>query len=250
MRDYQTPGRLAFSVLALLLLASVLPAQVVHVWIPERIPAHRVGDTVNVPVLSSGHAGRGIIGVDITITSAPGQMTGTTLCRTGNAVPGGWMVYANPITCTTLIAMAGADPLVAGDTLVVARMVLNTDSARLTLERCRLNEGQVPCSLSSGSVGFEEAGARPKVLAGLRVSPNPARSWIRFSWAVTTDVSAGLSIRDVGGRLVRTLAAPRATRELVWNGADDFGRVLPSGVYLARLEAVGFAETRQVILSR
>jgi len=69
-----------------------------------------------------------------------------------------------------------------------------------------------------------------------------------------------LAVYDVNGRLVRNLlvgfAAPAAQaflsghHEVVWDGCDDNGRAVASGVYLARLTASQGVVTRRMVLAR
>jgi len=36
--------------------------------------------------------------------------------------------------------------------------------------------------------------------------------------------------------------------ELVWNGRDEFGVPVPSGVYLVNMRADGFVQSRKIVL--
>jgi hypothetical protein len=82
--------------------------------------------------------------------------------------------------------------------------------------------------------------------------PNPFNP----STTIRYDVPAGggavtLRIYDVSGRLVRTLQdGPQAAgqKTAVWNGRDDRGRGVVSGVYFYRLEAPGYRKTLKMIL--
>jgi hypothetical protein len=61
-----------------------------------------------------------------------------------------------------------------------------------------------------------------------------------------------VTIADLRGRRVRTLhtgPAPAGGR-LVWDGADDRGRPLPSGVYLARVRGAGPPAVARLVLQR
>ncbi|MCB0293574.1 MAG: T9SS type A sorting domain-containing protein, partial [Calditrichaeota bacterium] len=62
-----------------------------------------------------------------------------------------------------------------------------------------------------------------------------------------------LRIYDISGRLVKTLLeqelAPGEYR-FTWDGRNESGRVLASGVYLYRLRAGDFVQTRKLILLR
>lgn len=60
-----------------------------------------------------------------------------------------------------------------------------------------------------------------------------------------------LRIYDVSGRLVRTLVeGPQEAgqKTVTWNGRDDRGRNVASGVYFYRLQAPGYRKTLKMIL--
>ncbi len=62
-----------------------------------------------------------------------------------------------------------------------------------------------------------------------------------------------VKLYDVSGRVVRTLADRRfeaGTHRLVWDGRDDDGRALATGVYFARVRFAsrGFESVKHVIL--
>ncbi|MCI0452400.1 MAG: hypothetical protein L0Z51_08410 [Candidatus Latescibacteria bacterium] len=60
-----------------------------------------------------------------------------------------------------------------------------------------------------------------------------------------------LSIRDVGGRAVRTLVnevQPGGSHTVVWEGRDDRGETVSSGVYIYMLDVNGERRTRKLVL--
>ena len=81
--------------------------------------------------------------------------------------------------------------------------------------------------------------------------PNPfnPRTEIRFELAEAGETM--LSVFDVGGRRVRTLVEGHLRQGLhveTWDGADDHGRVLSSGVYFLRLETRTELASRKIVL--
>ena len=60
-----------------------------------------------------------------------------------------------------------------------------------------------------------------------------------------------LRVYDVSGRLVRTLVdgvQPPGDHTATWNGRNDHGNGVATGVYFYRMTAPGFETTRKMIL--
>ena len=78
---------------------------------------------------------------------------------------------------------------------------------------------------------------------GLRSTchPNPFNPRTEIRFVLASDERVTLQIHDFAGRLARTLLAdvPKSAGEvrIAWDGTDDSGRLLPSGVYLYRVQA-------------
>lgn len=91
---------------------------------------------------------------------------------------------------------------------------------------------------------------RPRALE-LSAAPNPFNHRVRFTYTLVEGGPAVLEIFRLDGSRVRRLSAglqgPGLQSE-VWDGLDEGGRDLPSGLYLARLEAAGFQSVRRVLL--
>lgn len=83
--------------------------------------------------------------------------------------------------------------------------------------------------------------------------PNPFGPVTAISYRLPTAGPTTLEIYDVAGRVVRTLArgaldaGPHETR---WDGRNNSGKEVASGIYFMRLEAPGLRQVRQVTLIR
>lgn len=93
----------------------------------------------------------------------------------------------------------------------------------------------------------------PSATRLVAVQPNPfnPRTTILFDLAVPGDVR--ISVYNLEGRRIRHLLdAPRAAGrgEIVWDGTDDRGQAMASGVYLIRLETPSGADGKSVTLVR
>ena len=91
----------------------------------------------------------------------------------------------------------------------------------------------------------------------LVVYPNPFRDRTIIKYMIHDTgykiQDTGLKIYDVSGRMVRdfsrlTVNGERST--ILWDGTDDLGRRVPSGVYFIRLENDELKQTEKVILLR
>lgn len=99
--------------------------------------------------------------------------------------------------------------------------------------------------------GLAAAGDVPARRLVLGNHPNPFNPLTRITFAVDRDGPAVLAVYDVQGRLVRRLAVGALTageHTVVWDGADDAGRRVGSGVYFARLAAGGEAVQRKMVM--
>lgn len=79
--------------------------------------------------------------------------------------------------------------------------------------------------------------------------PNPFNPWTTFSFEVPEQSEAVLRIHDLNGRTVRTLAFASfqpGLHRVTWDGTDERGIPVGSGVYLVRLVAAG-GEVNKVI---
>ena len=92
----------------------------------------------------------------------------------------------------------------------------------------------------------------PAALA-LAAWPNPFQPTVTLSFTLAAPAAVELSIHDVAGRRLRRLEAGTfggGEQRLAWDGRDDAGRSLPSGVYLARLKAGDAAQSLRLLRLR
>jgi hypothetical protein len=85
----------------------------------------------------------------------------------------------------------------------------------------------------------------------LATAPNPFNPSTIVSFELRRDDVVALAVFDLGGRQVRTLVEGRLAagqHRAVWDGRDDRGRLMASGVYLVQLRGRDYAESRRVAL--
>jgi hypothetical protein len=101
--------------------------------------------------------------------------------------------------------------------------------------------------------GIEEGKGLPRVFSLDRAAPNPFGGSTTIRYALPRATPARLSVYSATGALVRTLHDGKlgpGYYVATWNGRDGSGRLLPSGIYLYRLEAGNYSATGKVLLSR
>jgi len=124
----------------------------------------------------------------------------------------------------------------------------------LTLDAVRLfDAGGTIIHGAGGVLGVGAEQAVPTRYALYQNYPNPFNpsTQIRFDLKENGDVR--LVIYNVMGQEVRTLLSARmnAGQQVVaWDGTDDHGRNVGSGVYIYRLRAGSFVESRKMLLTR
>jgi len=93
----------------------------------------------------------------------------------------------------------------------------------------------------------------PHELAFSLTSPNPAPGAASFRLALPRAATVHLALYDALGRRVRTLldgSEPAGERSVRWDGVDDTGRTVASGLYFARVEVAGTVLVRRLVMER
>jgi uncharacterized delta-60 repeat protein len=108
---------------------------------------------------------------------------------------------------------------------------------------------------------FTPKGKGPKVLATVLPDqfnlsqnyPNPFNPTCEIEYALPTDCRVTLSIYNMLGQKVRVLVdeyQEAGYKSVKWDGKDDQGQEVTSGVYFYRLDAGNFTQSRKMILMK
>lgn len=97
----------------------------------------------------------------------------------------------------------------------------------------------------------------PNQAAGLRfalfgAAPNPARGNAQISYQVPAQTHVKITVYDVNGRAVREVmndSVDAGNHLANWDGRDDAGHPVASGVYYYRMVAPTFSTTRSLVLA-
>lgn len=90
----------------------------------------------------------------------------------------------------------------------------------------------------------------PKVFSLGQNNPNPFRTATTISYALPRGSRVNLSVYNIVGQLVKTVIdewQPADLYSVVWDGRDQHGRAVASGVYIYRLETEEATATRKMV---
>ncbi|MFH1008721.1 MAG: FlgD immunoglobulin-like domain containing protein [Candidatus Latescibacterota bacterium] len=123
------------------------------------------------------------------------------------------------------------------------------------LSSVRLSDMEVDDVLTSVEADAEGVVAAPAKFFLTPNYPNPFNAATSIGLSIPFETTGTLAIYDVLGQQVRTLIEGDLTvgeHSIVWDGRDDTGRDVSSGVYLCRLAGNGgaLAETKKMVLIR
>jgi subtilisin family serine protease len=93
----------------------------------------------------------------------------------------------------------------------------------------------------------------PSATLLLAPAPNPARGPTQVRFQLRASASVELAVFDLLGRRVRVITEtdyPAGTYALVWDGRDERGHRVASGLYYLRLRAGGIVDVRPVVMRR
>ena len=83
--------------------------------------------------------------------------------------------------------------------------------------------------------------------------PNPFNPSTTIEYSLVNDAHVNLSIYNVNGQLVRTLVDAKMKMDnyrVIWDGKNNRGNNLSSGIYFLRLKTETFTKTQKMVLLR
>ena len=81
--------------------------------------------------------------------------------------------------------------------------------------------------------------------------PNPFNPVTSLRYNLSEDELVNITVYDMMGRIVKTLVNSSQTagyKSIQWNATDNFGQPVSAGVYLYRIEAGNFTQTKKMLL--
>jgi FlgD Ig-like domain/FG-GAP-like repeat/FG-GAP repeat len=113
--------------------------------------------------------------------------------------------------------------------------------------------GQWDFRTRASATGVTPIAASPGSLELAAPWPSPARDQVHVALSLPRGGDTRVSVRDLQGRLVRTLASGELTagrHELTWDGRDAHGQTCAAGLYFVELVAGGERYSQRVVRVR
>ena len=131
----------------------------------------------------------------------------------------------------------------------VAATLSSATKRRLLTDLKKLHDEPIP--LANAAPCSEHDLTLPETFALHQNYPNPFNPETNISYDLPEDGLVSVNVYDMKGTLVKTLVNDVQScgyRTLKWNGTNDKGQKVSAGLYLYRIEAEGFTDTKKMAL--
>ena len=160
---------------------------------------------------------------------------------------------SNGILKIGIIDLAGKHLIPAGDGPLVKLSITGSDLGSLELQKAILvDEKATPFEVII--LPKEESPAtRPRGFALLQNYPNPFNPETEISYSLPEHSQVRLAIYNLMGQKVRILVdeyQAAGHKTVHWDGTDEDGNKVASGIYFYRIKAGKYAETKKMILMK
>ena len=110
-----------------------------------------------------------------------------------------------------------------------------------------------PLSLNSGILQLNNELTMPDEFSLAQNYPNPFNPTTQIRFALPQAENVSLRIYDVAGQLIKTLISGNMDAgyyNIQWDGSNQYGSKVASGIYLYRITAGSFVQTKKMILMK
>ena len=192
---------------------------------------------------------KGIFSLPISLENTAGVKSVYAEIQLGNSVnlsgvgarlPEGWIMTSNNDNGILKIAMAGTTPLKDGD-LAFINLSLKDKDAVVSIQGNVLLNDQLGNAMSA--VQIREI---PSEFSLSQNYPNPFNPTTNIKYGISENARVSLVVYNILGQAVRTLVNAEQQAgyySVVWDGMNDFGSKVSSGIYIYRMTAGNFTST-------
>ena len=138
------------------------------------------------------------------------------------------------------------DSLVPGQVYFVGLKVWDGASNASSISNISSAEANVNLTLNTG----DDDGTLPDNFHLEQNYPNPFNPSTVIAYELPHTTPVTLAVYNIHGQQIKTLVQgvqPSGTHEVIWNGDNDEGARVATGVYFYRLATAGFSETKKMV---
>ncbi|MDF1611784.1 FlgD immunoglobulin-like domain containing protein [Stygiobacter electus] len=161
-------------------------------------------------------------------------------------LPEGWLVSTTTENGKVKFAAAGVNPLSDGIFATIEVKLKDKETAVSVVGNAKLND-ELSSSLQA------KVREIPSEYTLSQNYPNPFNPTTTIKFSVAQDAKVSLVVYDMLGQKVRTLVDAQQEAgyySVRWDGTNDFGSKVSSGIYIYRLQAGNFVQTMKMNLMK
>lgn len=171
--------------------------------------------------------------------------------------------YVNQVMLATEVGVWTSADVTADS---VGWTATNDDLANVRVDMLRLRSsdgvilaathGRGMFTASSFSSAMDVSPESPQVPTGYALyqnAPNPFNASTKIQYQIPDQARVRINVYDLLGRQVKKLVnewKPPGTHEITWDGTNNLGRSAAGGVYIYRVQAGSFSQSRKMILAK
>ncbi len=231
----------------------------IEVWMPDT--SAESTDTIAIPVLVSDLTGEEIYAFQMDLTFDSDVLTADS-AHTSGTIAAGWLFEYNCSPGQISFAAMSVSPLSGSGVLVYVVFIVNGSEGETTpiqFAQIWLNEDP-PDVITDGffevspgtDVGDEnEPAGQPDRLTLFQNYPNPFNPITVIRYALPHECEVEITVYNISGQKVKTLAKQKERaghRQVIWDGRNDEGEEVATGVYLYKIQAGEFTQSKRMVI--
>ncbi len=167
----------------------------------------------------------------------------------------GWVQGATPGVTGSVSLAPGSFQDVLVQLAITGSCSPATDQVRFVTSDAHIPGWKETCAttLTCTAPTTAVAGSGAAALTLFPPRPNPTRGPVRLGFTLAEGGTAEVGIFGAGGRRIRALARgphDAGPHDIVWDGRDEYGRLVPAGLYYVRLRTQGQSLQKPVSVAR